>query len=271
MNSKTRFLAIDGNEIEYILYAAAPSMEEFPTLVFLHEGLGSTELWRDVPQLVAKKLGNPRILIYSRLGYGKSTPRSCNWSVDYMHEEALMFLPKVLEKLSIDNPVLIGHSDGASIALIYAGELKKVSALVLIAPHVFVEQRSLDSISEAKNAFTTTDLAQRLAKYHKDSAATFWGWNNAWLSTEFGDWNIEKFLPSIGSPVLVIQGDLDEYGTYAQIESITQNVSGRVDVKIIERSRHSPHLEDKENVTSLIAEFLYENLVEAKGVESADY
>ncbi|NNN19684.1 MAG: alpha/beta hydrolase [Acidimicrobiaceae bacterium] len=228
----------------------------FPTLVFLHEGLGSSTLWRSVPELIRSHLGNPSMLVYSRAGYGKSTPLEGDRPVTYMHDEALEMLPRVLKSLNIDKPILVGHSDGGSIALIHAGAGYQVSALVLIAPHVIVEDQSIEGISAARETFLSTNLAEKMSRYHIDAESTFWGWNRVWLSPEFREWNIEEYLPAIDVPILVIQGDQDEYGTLAQLDLIARNVAGEVERKIIPGTRHSPHLQATEDVVDAVVKFL---------------
>lgn len=243
-------------KIEYYSEPADPSLADRPTLVFLHEGLGSAALWRDVPYLVRKTLGFPALLVYSRPGYGNSTPVEGNRPLNYMHDEALEVLPKVLESLGIANPVLIGHSDGASIALIYAGSRFPVSALVLLAPHVFVEDQSIAGIEAARDAYLSTDLPSRLGRYHVDPDLTFWGWNRAWLSPEFLTWDIREYLSGITSPTLLIQGDQDEYGTLAQLSAIEKGVKGEVERCVIKDSHHAPHFDHTAEVVDEIARFL---------------
>lgn len=236
---QTGFIQAAGHTLEYQLIPA--HQIERPTLVFLHEGLGSVAMWRDFPARVAAATGC-RTLVYSRYGYGQSDVLEAPFPVRYMHDEALLALPELLDKLSIGNPLLIGHSDGGSIALIHAGAAQRaVSGLILMAPHVFVEDISVDSIAKARVSFETTDLPKRLAKYHRDADKTFWGWNNIWLHPDFRRWNIEQYLPAVCCPVLAIQGEDDEYGTFAQIEAIRDQVSGEVDVLELADCRHFPH------------------------------
>ncbi|MDA8080470.1 MAG: alpha/beta hydrolase [Actinomycetota bacterium] len=256
MDVEVQFLSIDELEIEYYLYPASPERKAFPTLVFLHEGLGSSALWRSVPELVRAELGNPSMLVYSRAGYGKSTPVEGDRPVSYMHHEALEMLPRVLKALDIEKPILVGHSDGGSIALIHAGAGYSVSALVLIAPHVIVEDQSIEGIAAARETFLSTNLGEKMSRYHTDAESTFWGWNRVWLSPEFREWNIEEFLPSIEVPILVVQGDMDEYGTLAQLDLIARNVAGVVEKKIISGARHSPHLQFTDEVVEAVVKFL---------------
>ncbi|HEX2154897.1 MAG TPA: alpha/beta hydrolase [Acidimicrobiia bacterium] len=225
-------------------------------LVFLHEGLGSVELWREFPEMVAGSTGRPA-LVYSRRGHGWSEPLDSSRPPGFMHDEALSVLPALLDRLSIEEPVLVGHSDGASIALIYAGVADRpVSGLVALAPHVFVEPQSLEGLAAAGEAFTTSDLEERMAKYHHDPRRTFYGWHDIWMSPEFRDWNIEDVLVGIEAPLLLIQGADDEYGSAAQIDAITAGVKGRVEVVWLEDCGHSPHLDQRERVTEATVGFI---------------
>jgi pimeloyl-ACP methyl ester carboxylesterase len=211
-----------------------------PELVFLHEGLGSVAMWRDFPARVAHASGC-NTTVYSRYGYGKSEPIAADRGVRYMHDEALVTLPQLLDRLGIARPILFGHSDGASIALIHAGESgSALAGVVAMAPHVFVEDLSIASIAAAKVAYETTDLRAKLARYHDDVDSAFWGWNRIWLHPDFRAWNIEAVLPSIDCPVLAIQGQDDEYGTTAQVQSILRRVRD-ADVVTLSDCRHSPH------------------------------
>src|SRR4051794_16238604 len=226
------------------------------TLVFLHEGLGSVALWKDFPERVARGTGCAAV-VYSRYGYGKSDRLERAHAVDYMHREALDTLPEVLSQLAIIDPILIGHSDGASIALIYAGAQRgPLRGLVAMAPHVFVEDITVASIEQAKVAFETTDLRQRLGRYHDDSASTFYGWNDIWLHPEFRAWNIEASLPKIRVPILVIQGEDDQYGTRAQVDAIAQQVAGPVELRMLDQCGHSPHVDQVDATVEAIAEFV---------------
>ena len=226
-----------------------------PELVFLHEGLGSVSHWKDFPARVHEATGCP-VTVYSRYGSGDSALLTEPRPVRYMHDEALAVLPDLLAQLQIDNPILIGHSDGASIAIIYAGAHDRVRGLVLLAPHVFVEDLSVASIADAKVQFETTNLPEKLARHHRDAAKTFWGWNEIWLHPEFRNWNIEEYLPRIACPVLVIQGVDDQYGTMAQVEAIRRQVAGEVEVLALENCRHSPQRDQPEATLEAIRKFV---------------
>lgn len=260
MLDDTKFLQLGEVEIEYKYLPGSSNRGDLPALVFLHEGLGSVELWRKFPEQLHSELGEYPLLVYSRPGYGRSTPIEDERAIDYMHDEAQVVLPAVLDKLGICDPILIGHSDGASIALIHAGSGGAVSSLVLIAPHVFVEKQSVAGIEAARQAYLSSDLPKKLARYHRDVDSTFWGWNKVWLSEQFGNWNIEEYLPNIKSPILLIQGDQDEYGTLAQIESISAQVKGEVETLIVPGGHHSPHLESPSQVIDKIVGFLRNHL-----------
>ena len=253
------YLHAAGHRLEYKWLrprATAPQPYGAPVLVFLHEGLGSTALWKDFPDRVVEAT-RCSALVYSRYGYGKSDRLTQPRTVDYMHKEALEALPQVLDALSIRNPILIGHSDGASIAIIHASSGHwPVRALVLIAPHVFVEDITVASIAQAKAAFETTDLVTRLGRYHDDAVGTFRGWSDIWLHPDFRSWNIEACLPRITAPALLIQGEDDQYGTMAQIEALERQLGGPVETAVLTHCAHSPHVDQVQATLVAIAEFV---------------
>ena len=224
-------------------------------LVFMHEGLGSVSHWKDFPGLIAAATGCG-VTVYSRYGSGQSDVLTEPRTVRYMHDEALHSLPDLLSRLEIDNPILVGHSDGASIALIYAGAHDRVRGLVVLAPHVFVEDLSVTSIADAKVKFETTNLPEKLARHHRDASRTFWGWNDIWLHPEFRKWNIEEYLPKIHCPILVIQGLDDQYGTMAQVEAIEKQSGGPVEVVRLADCRHSPQRDQPEATLEAITRFV---------------
>ena len=226
-----------------------------PTLVFLHEGLGSLGLWRDFPQRVSEATGLPAF-VYSRAGYGSSDPAPLPRPVRYMHDEAAL-LPEILEAAGVREPILVGHSDGASISIIHAGSGGKARALVLEAPHVFTEEMGLRSIAKAREAYESGDLRARLSKYHRDVDAAFWGWNRPWLDPEFRNWNLEEFLPRIDAPLLVLQGEQDEYGTMKQVEAI-QRGARNVKSVLLPNCGHSPHRDQPEATLHAIKGFAKE-------------
>jgi pimeloyl-ACP methyl ester carboxylesterase len=248
------FIGISGHRIEYQRIASPHAGQ--PTLVFLHEGLGSIALWRDFPAALAAATGAPA-LVYSRYGYGNSDPITAPHSVDYMHKEALEALPDLLHALDIADPILIGHSDGASIALVHAGAGRwPARALILEAPHVFVEDVTVRSIELARDLYRTTDLRARLARYHADPDNAFWGWNDIWLEPAFRSWNIEASLGGIRCPVLAIQGADDEYGTLAQLDAIERQVHGAVERLVLTSCKHSPHRDQPAATLQAMARFI---------------
>jgi pimeloyl-ACP methyl ester carboxylesterase len=224
-----------------------------PALVFLHEGLGSVALWRDFPQRLAAGSGR-RALLYSRAGHGRSSVPELPRTPRFMHDEALDVLPALLAEHGIERPILVGHSDGGSIALIHAAD-HPVTGLVLLAPHVFVEDLSVASIADARDAFETTGLRERMARYHRDPEATFRLWNDIWLAPEFRDWNIEDVLERVTAPVLAIQGEHDQYGTLAQIDAIEAGVAGPFARAVLD-ARHAPHLEAPEETLQAATAFV---------------
>lgn len=250
-------LTAAGHQLEYHWFDPPHDnlRPDAPVLVFLHEGLGSLAMWKDFPARVAVATGC-RALVYSRYGYGKSDRLQQARGVDYMHAEALTALPEVLQRLDIRNPVLVGHSDGASIALIHAGAAQcPVRALVLLAPHVFVEDLTVASIAAARDTYRTTDLPAKLGRYHDDVDNTFWGWNDIWLDPEFRHWNIEALLPRIACPVLAIQGQDDEYGTMAQLDCIARRIEDVTLIKLA-NCHHSPHRDQPLAVIAAVSEFV---------------
>lgn len=222
-------------------------------LVFLHEGLGSITQWRDTPDAIANACGRPA-LVYARAGYGHSTPVTVPRPLSYMHDEAVR-LPSVLAAAGIRDAILVGHSDGASIAIV-AERRVKPRALVLIAPHVFVEDVSVESIARAADAYRTGELRSKLARHHADVDGAFWGWNRAWLDPGFRSWNLEALLPAIRAPVLVVQGERDEYGTRAQVDAIARASGGPVEVAMIDGAGHAPFRDAPAVVHARIARFI---------------
>ena len=255
-NSHTQFeteeVTVHAHRLEVLRIPGDTSTS--PELVFLHEGLGSVSHWKDFPSRVASATGHP-VVVYSRQGSGKSDLLTEPRAVTYMHDEALTALPRLLHHLRIEDPILIGHSDGASIALIYAG-IHRVRGLVLLAPHVFVEDLSIASIEEAKVKFETTNLPEKLARHHRDPARTFWGWNNIWLHPDFRNWNIQEYLPRITCPILAIQGFDDQYGTMAQVQAIARETKGPLEILPLADCRHSPQRDQPEVTLEAIRKFV---------------
>jgi len=255
LECEVQTVTVQGRRLEYVRLPSAHSRPEAPSIVFLHEGLGSLAMWRDFPQRVADATGCEAV-VYSRYGYGRSARLERPHAVRYMHDEGLLALPEFLDKLAIERPILLGHSDGGSIALIHAGGAERpVSAVIALAPHVLVEDISVRSIAQAKVAYETTDLPQRLGRYHEHVDATFWGWNDIWLHPDFRAWNIEAYLPKIKAPILALQGEDDEYGTMEQIDRIARQAQD-VDLVKLADCRHSPHKDQPEAVLAAVGEFV---------------
>jgi pimeloyl-ACP methyl ester carboxylesterase len=256
LSRDSRFLKIRGRNLEYRLLPAHQINR--PTLVLLHEGLGSVSLWRDFPARLAAATGC-RTLVYSRHGYGQSDVLEAPFQPDYMHREAAEALPDLLAVLAIKNPVLLGHSDGASIALLHAADARvAVAGVVAMAPHFFVEQVALCGIEATRHAFEGGDLAARLARHHRDVRRTFYGWNDIWLHPDFRSWNIEDCLPRIPCPILAIQGEDDEYATMAQIDAVATRASAspRVELLKLADCRHSPHRDQTRAVIDAVSRFV---------------
>src|ERR1041385_31477 len=243
------FVDIGDSRIEYVRIAGAG-----PQLVLLHEGLGSVAMWRDFPAALAAATGS-EVVVYSRRGYGRSSPLKAPRALDYMHVEAREGLPELLNALDIKQADLLRHSDGASIALIYAGSRLASVGIIVVAPHVFVEDVTVTSIAAAKEAYRTTDLSQRLGRYHESPDDAFWGWNDIWLNSEFLNWNIEDLVPKITVPILAIQGQGDEYGTAAQVETIRRLARAPCQVELLPDCRHSPHRDQPQRTIDLIKKF----------------
>ena len=246
-------VTIDGKKLETLLIAARDANK--PTIVMLHEGLGSIALWKDFPHRLAERTGCG-VLVYSRYGHGDSDRLLEKRPVSFMHHEGEVVLPELLRMLGVERPILFGHSDGGSIALVYAGKFPQwPRALILEAPHVFVEDLSVASIAAAKVNFQTTDFREKLAKYHAHVDETFWGWNDIWLDPEFRSWNIESYLDTIRCPVLCIQGEQDEYGTRAQVETIRSRVPG-TELVMLADCKHSPHRDQREKTLDAVVRFV---------------
>jgi len=249
-------LIIGAASLEYTLHECGNA--DRPVLVMLHEGLGCVHMWREYPRDLALTT-HCSVLVFSRRGYGGSSPHPAPWPLSYMHEEALEILPQILDAAGIKNAVMVGHSDGASISLIHAGEMldSRVSALVLMAPHVFCEPISVQGIRQAKEKYQQGELRRLLERYHGSNVDNaFWGWNRAWLDDGFLEWNIENSLPNIRIPLLLIQGKDDEYGTLQQLQAIERQVNGPVDKLVLPNCGHSPYRDKKEETLQAIADFV---------------
>ncbi len=229
-----------------------------PPVVFLHEGLGSIAMWKDFPERMCAEHGL-RGLVFSRYGYGQSTPRPADerWTPAFMHAQAHEVLPLLFAQLEITRPWLFGHSDGGSIALLHAARFD-VAGLVVVAPHILVEDVSIASIEQARIAYETTDLRARLARYHADPDSAFRGWNDIWLDPAFRGWDITAELDTITCPVLAVQGEDDEYGTLAQIRGIEARLP-KTRLLVIPKCGHSPHRDQPALLASEAARFILEH------------
>jgi pimeloyl-ACP methyl ester carboxylesterase len=244
-------IQVPGGLVEYedvpaTTRAAAP-------LLFLHEGLGSVRLWRGFHQRVAASTGR-RAVAYSRLGHGFSDLPPAKRTPAFMHEEAAEVVPALCAALDLERPVLVGHSDGASIALLHAAAAD-VAGLVVLAPHVFVEEVGLRGIEAARQAYTDADLRARMVRHHRDPDATFWNWNDVWLSDEFRDWDLRAELTGITCPVLAAQGTADRYGTVAHVEAVRDAATGPVELLVLDCG-HAPHLERPGRVEDAVTAFI---------------
>jgi pimeloyl-ACP methyl ester carboxylesterase len=248
------FLCIGDADLEYRMIG--PSPEQAPTIVLLHEGLGSAALWGDFPEKLQAATG-AGVFVYSRAGYGASSPVKLPRPLDYMHREALEVLPKLLDAIGFRRGLLVGHSDGASIAAIYVGGIQdhRVRAIALIAPHFVVEDISVASIAEIKTSYETTELRAKLARWHKDVDNAFYGWNGAWLDPKFCTWDISEYLAYIRVPVAIIQGADDRYGTMRQVEIAQEECYCPVDVTLLSGAGHSPHREAPGATLNAISDF----------------
>lgn len=226
-------------------------------MVFLHEGLGCIAMWKDFPARLCERLGCEGV-VYDRWGYGRSEAFDRPRTVRYLHDEAELFLPEVLDALAVPRALLFGHSDGGTIALLFAAaHPERTAALVTEAAHVFVEEVTLAGIKAAGEAYATTDLPRRLARYHGEKTdGVFKAWYDTWLSPEFRSWNIEAALPRITAPILILQGAEDEYGTPSQVEAIARGVGGPATSAILPGCAHVPHLQAPDLVLDRVAAFV---------------
>jgi pimeloyl-ACP methyl ester carboxylesterase len=232
-----------------------PRISEQPPIVLLHEGLGSVAMWRDVPAAIAQRTGR-RVMAYSRFGHGHSESPLTPRTVRFMHDEAAL-LPEIFDITGIESAILLGHSDGGSIALIAASQHPMlVNGLILEAPHVFVEDLSIKSIERVRRHYAETNLRERLGRFHADVDVAFRGWSDVWLDPAFRAWNLAEFLPTVKCPVLLIQGELDDYGTLRQIDTIADHVAGPVERLTLPDCGHSPHRDKREEVMEAIARFI---------------
>ena len=264
MNSAVEFITVDWDErpvnIEYQwIEGDNPSA---PLMIFLHEGLGSLAMWKDFPAQLCRAAGY-RGLVFSRPGYGQSSARAPGetWDTDFMHRQAYALLPALLEGLAIDAssnpPWLFGHSDGGSIALLYAAKFpQQVSGIIVLSPHIMVEDITITSIEQARGTYLETDLKQKLGRYHADPDSAFWGWNDIWLHAPFREWTIEKEIENIRCPVLAVQGLDDEYGTLEQIHGIARRVAQTMVIEMA-NCGHSPHRDQARELIRIVSGFIH--------------
>jgi pimeloyl-ACP methyl ester carboxylesterase len=248
------FLDRGAMRLEYRMIGPRP--ETAPTIVMLHEGLGCVGLWSDFPDKLAT-VTNAGVFVYSRAGYGKSSSVVLPRPLTFMHEEAHDILPRVLDAIGFKRGLLLGHSDGASIAAIYAGSVQdhRVRGLILIAPHFFTEDMGIAEIAKAKQAYATSDLRQKLARWHDDVDNAFVGWNEAWLDPDFRNWDITMELAYIRVPILIVQGEDDQYGTKKQIEIAQEECYCPVEVALLPGVQHAPHREAPQALLRATADF----------------
>lgn len=259
MNAVRGSVVVDGTQLETLWLG--PRADRTPTLVFLHEGLGCIDMWRDFPERLAAALGWGA-LVYSRAGYGDSDPCPLPRPLDYLEDEGLRVLPAVLAQAGVQRAVLVGHSDGGSIALVYAGARAassqvEILAVVTEAAHVFNEACCVAAAARVREEYQSGVLRERLARYHRGNVdCAFWGWNRAWLDPGFRAMNLEAYLPAVGVPCLVLQGADDEYGTPAQVEAIAHGLSGPVETHLLPASGHSPHRDQETLVLETMLAFV---------------
>ena len=261
-------IIIDGVRLECICHGPPPG--EQPSIVMLHEGLGCVALWRDFPQRLAEATGMG-VFAYSRAGYGQSDSVDLPRPLDYMSREASDVVPELLDAIGFERGLLLGHSDGASIAAVYSGSFDdaRLAGAVLIAPHFFTEPEGLSSIAAAGEAYENSDLRQKLGKYHRDPDNAFYGWNGAWLDPDFKHWNIAGIIDGFNVPVLAIQGEADRYGTLAQVYEIERRSPSPVTLEILPGCGHSPHLEKPEETLAAIVRFAVSVLTTGARAERA--
>lgn len=247
-------LQVGDAALEYACFGPAP--DQAPTIVLLHEGLGCVALWRDFPQRLAAATGFG-VLAYSRAGYGRSSTITRPRPVDYMEREAEDVVGALLDAVGVRRVVLLGHSDGATIATVYAGSVSdmRVRALILVAPHFYNEAMGLDAIRDSGDAYKTGALKTKLAKYHDDPDAAFYGWHDAWIDPRNADWNVADSIDHLRIPVLAIQGRDDAYGTLAQITEIEDRIYSPVETLILDDCGHAPHLEKPDQTLEAVADF----------------
>ena len=254
MLSDQGFVDLGDQRLEYRMIGPRPA--DAPTLVMLHEGLGCVGIWGDFPDKLQAATGCGAF-VYSRLGYGQSSPARLPRQLDFMHEEARRTLPRLLDAIGFRRGLLVGHSDGASIAAIYGGSVQdhRIAGLVLMSPHFIVEDITSASIAEIRNAYDTTELRARLGRYHRDGDATVHGWTDVWLNNDFRRWDLTDDLAHIRVPVLIVQGEQDQYGTMRQVEIAQEECYCPVEVLALPDAKHVPHREAPQETLAAIVDF----------------
>jgi pimeloyl-ACP methyl ester carboxylesterase len=252
----TGFLDMPPLRLEYRMIGPRP--DAAPTIVMLHEGLGSVGLWGSFPDDIAAATG-AGVFVYSRAGYGRSRPGAMPRGIDFMHEEACTVLPRVLDAIGFQRGLLLGHSDGASLATIYAGSVQdhRVRGLVLIAPHFFIEAFGIAEIERANAAFASGELREKLKRWHADVDCAFRSWSEPWLNPDFRKWDITEALGYIRVPILIVQGEDDQYGTLKQIEVAQRECFCPVEAAVLPDVRHAPHREGPDQTLAAVTEFVY--------------
>jgi len=258
------FCRAGGKRLEWGAFGPEPG--DGPVIVLLHEGLGCLALWRDFPDRLSQATGLP-VFAYSRAGYGQSDPCELPRPLDYMTREAMEVLPEVLDALGAMRVILMGHSDGATIAAIHAGRIAgdRVRGIILMAPHFYTEEMGLAEIARAAEAFEATDLKAKMGRYHRNPDVAFRGWNGAWLDRGFREWNVADVIDFIRVPTLVIQGREDQYGTLAQVDEVVRRSPEAVDVIVLDECRHSPQFDQPEQVLTRVTEFVGSRLGRQSG------
>ena len=253
--SDSGFLDIGAQRLEYRMIGPRP--EAAPTLVMLHQGLGCVGMWEDFPEKIQAATG-AGVFVYSREGYGQSSPVTLPRPLSFMHQEAQQTLPQILDTIGFQRGLLVGHSDGASIAAIYGGSHQdhRVGGLVLIAPHFIVEDATIAAIAAMRKAYDLTDLRARLGRWHADADATVHGWSDVWLKGDFRKWDLTEFLAYIRVPVLIVQGEDDQYGTVRQIEIAQQECYCPVEVALLPGAMHVPQREAPEVTLQVVSDFI---------------
>ncbi len=254
-SSSDGLVGVNGGQIEYCCWGPKPG--DAPTVVLLHEGLGSAKLWRDFPEKLAEATGWG-VFSWSRTGHGQSDIADLPLPINFMTIEATQVLPDLLDAIEFQYGVLLGHSDGATISAIYIGSVEdhRVRGLILMAPHFFTESMGLEEITRSRIAFTEGDLRERMSRHHKNPDNTFNGWCDTWLNPGFKTWDVTEVIDYMRIPVLAIQGRNDQYGTLAQVRVVEERSYAPVDIEVIEECRHSPHLDQPEKTLSLVTEYL---------------